>query len=70
MVPRQIISKKNLYQTKNSGLHLTLSDIKNQNRLQKDSISLTKNSMSGKKRILRENLDLGENVLLLAERKE
>ena len=55
---------------KNSGLYLTLSELKNQNRLQKDSISSTKNSMSGKKRILRENLDLGENVLLLAERKE
>lgn len=48
-------------------MYLTLNELRNQKKLQKDSISSIKNSMSGKVKV-RENLDLGENVLLLAER--
>lgn len=59
---------ENCYWTKNSGLYLTLSELKNQNKLQTDSINLIKNSMSKKKGKFRENLDLGENVLLLTEK--
>ena len=44
-----------------------MNELRNQKKLQKDSISSIKNSMSGKVKG-RENLDLGENVLLLAER--
>ena len=39
-VPNYI--KENLYRTKNSGLYLTLSELKNQNRLRKDSINSIK----------------------------
>lgn len=67
MVTCQIMSNKNLYQAKTSGLYLPLSELKNKNRLQNDSANSIKNSMDGKKK-LRETLDLGENVLLLAER--
>ena len=42
------IEKKNLYRAKNSGLYLTLSELKNQ-KLQKDWINLVKNFMSIKK---------------------
>ena len=48
-------------------MYLTLNELRNQKKLQKDSTSSIKNSMSGKVKV-RENLDLGENVLLLAER--
>ena len=48
MIVCQIILKKNLYRAKNSGLHLTLSELKNQ-KLQKDWINLVKNFMSIKK---------------------
>ena len=67
MIVCQIILKKNLYRAKNSGLHLTLSELKNQ-KLQKDWINLVKNFMSIKKRKLRESLDLGEKVLLVSEK--
>lgn len=49
MVTHQIILKKNLSPVKYSGLYLTLSKLKNQNKLQKDVINSMKNSMSRKK---------------------
>lgn len=70
MVTHQIILKKNHYKEKNLRSNLTLSELKYQliqvsKRPDKFDKKLYEQK---KKRKLRENLDIGENVLLLAER--